>query len=232
MANQGFSRIFSWCETPPGTIKEVECACVPIHNASKLFNLPIDPDLETNCVAGDILKWDGEEWICQTAVTGHTGFTGSTGPTGPTGPGEFNWVQANKTEDQLMAQTGTLQTVVFGAKEGTMSASFNIATGRFTAPRTNLYLVTYSVDVSHNESEGANVFFSWAILTPSAGNVVRWRTEEILGQFKNISDSIAYTFKLSSGQTIDVGFSQEGFVIGTKIELNTQIMVVEIPAVI
>ena len=85
MANQGFSRIFSWCETPPGVVKEVECACVPIHNASKLQNLPIDPDLETICNAGDTLVFDGTEWGCRTAVTGHTGFTGPTGPTGPQG---------------------------------------------------------------------------------------------------------------------------------------------------
>ena len=64
MANQGFRQIFSWCETPPGTIKEVECACVPIHNASKLFNLPIDPNLEFVCVQGDVLIWDGTKWEC------------------------------------------------------------------------------------------------------------------------------------------------------------------------
>jgi hypothetical protein len=86
MANQGFSRIFSWCETPPGSTKEVECACVPIHNASKLQGLPIDPDLDTTCVAGDILIWDGTEWVCGDAPTGPTGPC-CTGPTGPTGPG-------------------------------------------------------------------------------------------------------------------------------------------------
>ena len=37
MANQGFSRIFSWCETPPGTTKEVECACVHIYDYAFLF---------------------------------------------------------------------------------------------------------------------------------------------------------------------------------------------------
>jgi hypothetical protein len=81
MANQGFSRIFSWCETPPGSTKEVECACVPIHNASKLQGLPIDPDLDTTCVAGDVLVWDGTEWVCD----GPINLTGVTGPTGPTG---------------------------------------------------------------------------------------------------------------------------------------------------
>ena len=90
MSNQGFSKIFSWCETPPGTIKEVECACVPIHNASKLQGLPIDPDLDSTCVPGDVLIWNGAEWVCDgpvnlTGVTGPTGPTGSTGPTGPTG---------------------------------------------------------------------------------------------------------------------------------------------------
>ncbi len=79
MANQGFSRIFSWCETPPGSTKEVECACVPIHNASKLQNLPIDPDLETLCNTGDVLVFDGTAWICGPV-------TDNTGPTGPTGP--------------------------------------------------------------------------------------------------------------------------------------------------
>ncbi len=89
MSNQGFRQIFSWCETPPGTIKEVECACVPIHNASKLFNLPIDPDLETTCVEGDILIWNGTEWECGDIPTGPTGpcCTGPTGPTGSTGAG-------------------------------------------------------------------------------------------------------------------------------------------------
>lgn len=70
MANQGFSRIFSWCETPPGSTKEVECACVPIHNASKLQSLPIDPDLDTTCVENDILVWDGFTWICKPETVG------------------------------------------------------------------------------------------------------------------------------------------------------------------
>ncbi len=70
MANQGFSRIFSWCETPPGSTKEVECACVPIHNASKLQTLPIDPDLQTTCNAGDVLIWDGDEWVCSATGPG------------------------------------------------------------------------------------------------------------------------------------------------------------------
>ena len=70
MSNQGFSKIFSWCFTPPGSTKEVECACVPIHNASKLQSLPINPDLETTCVDGDILVWDGTEWICQQETVG------------------------------------------------------------------------------------------------------------------------------------------------------------------
>jgi hypothetical protein len=71
MANQGFRQIFSWCETPPGSTKEVECACVPIHNASKLQGLPIDPDLESICNAGDVLVFDGTEWVC--SATGPTG---------------------------------------------------------------------------------------------------------------------------------------------------------------
>ena len=91
MSNQGFRKISSWCETPPGVIKEVECACVPIHNASKLQNLPIDPEL--NCSPGDVLTWGGTAWVCGTGpadmamITGPTGFTGPTGPccTGPTG---------------------------------------------------------------------------------------------------------------------------------------------------
>ncbi len=85
MSNQGFKKISSWCETPPGVIKEVECACIPIHNASKLQNLPIDPDLETNCAPGDALIWDGTEWICGNETTGPTGAQGFTGPTGPVG---------------------------------------------------------------------------------------------------------------------------------------------------
>jgi hypothetical protein len=84
MANQGFRQIFSWCETPPGSTKEVECACVPIHNASKLQGLPIDPDLDTTCVQGDVLVWDGTEWVCDGPIN-LTGVTGPTGPTGPTG---------------------------------------------------------------------------------------------------------------------------------------------------
>jgi hypothetical protein len=88
MSNQGFRQIFSWCETPPGSTKEVECACVPIHNASKLQGLPIDPDLDVTCNPGDILLWNGTEWICDAALTGPTGpcCTGPTGPTGFTGP--------------------------------------------------------------------------------------------------------------------------------------------------
>ena len=86
MSNQGFRQIFSWCETPPGSTKEVECACVPIHNASKLQGLPIDPDLDTTCVQGDILTWDGTEWVCGDTPTGPTGPC-CTGPTGSTGPG-------------------------------------------------------------------------------------------------------------------------------------------------
>lgn len=107
MSNQGFRKISSWCETPPGVIKEVECACVPIHNASKLQSRPIDPEL--NCSPGDVLTWDGTEWVCgtgPTAMSGPTGFTGptglpgsatNTGATGPTGfSGEIYWVRDEK----------------------------------------------------------------------------------------------------------------------------------------
>jgi hypothetical protein len=95
MANQGFSRIFSWCETPPGSTKEVECACVPIHNASKLQGLPIDPDLELICNAGDTLIFDGTEWVCSaTGPTGcdcesATGFFSSADCTFQVGSGTF-----------------------------------------------------------------------------------------------------------------------------------------------
>ena len=124
MANQGFSRIFSWCETPPGSTKEVECACVPIHNASKLFNLPIDPDLDTTCVAGDILIWDGTEWVCGDAPTGASGVTGPTGPccTGPTGPtgatSGFEFFNSN-----TAVILGVASTFVFGTFTFTRVAS-------------------------------------------------------------------------------------------------------------
>ena len=102
MSNFGFKRISAWCETPPGSTKEVECACVPIHNASKLFNLPIDPNLETVCVDGDVLIWDGTKWECG----GPINLTGVTGPTGPCNPPEELFFQGRVQPANIIGVTG------------------------------------------------------------------------------------------------------------------------------
>jgi hypothetical protein len=270
MANQGFRQIFSWCQTPPGSTKEVECACVPIHNASKLQGLPIDPDLDTTCLVGDVLVWDGTEWVCGqggggTGSTGPTGPTGSTGPggdasntgatgptgeqgaTGPLGPGDntgatgptgppgstFQWVEAVKTVDQLIPTGGPFPVAIsFQSDNGPMDASFTEATGRFTAPRTNLFAVTWSLGIIFNESIGAPVVATWGLITFSGGNDVGWReqVESAANIPRNVFQTLSYTFQMNAGQTLDFQFgTQEAFVIGTKVTANTQVMIVEIP---
>ena len=70
-------KIRSWCETPPGSSALVQCGDIPIYNANKLYNLPIDRDLDVLCEPGDILVWNGVEWSCGTGPTGS--FSTATG---------------------------------------------------------------------------------------------------------------------------------------------------------
>jgi hypothetical protein len=275
-ANQGFRQIFSWCQTPPGSTKEVECACVPIHNASKLQGLPIDPDLDTTCVQGDVLVWDGTEWVCGQGggATGFTGATGPTGPSGPTGlpgsasntgatgptgpigatgalgpgdntgptgptgpPGDtLQWVEAVKTIEQLIPLGGPYPVAIsFQSDNGPMDASFNDAIGRFTAPRTNLFAVTWSLGIIFNESIGSPVVATWGLISFSGGNDVGWReqVENDANLARNVFQTINYTFQMNAGQTLDFQFGvQEAFIQGTKVTASTQVMIVEIPCTI
>ncbi len=81
-----YKRVYAWCETPPGVIKEVDCADLAIYNASRLDGCPVSC---TGCQVDDILVFDGTGWGCFAPDPGGpTGDVGSTGPTGPccTGP--------------------------------------------------------------------------------------------------------------------------------------------------
>jgi hypothetical protein len=82
--NRSFSRVYSWCETPPGVIKAIDCAQDAIFNANKIDGCPVSC---TGCTGGDLLIFNGTGWRCgQGGTTGPTGSEGTTGPMGETGP--------------------------------------------------------------------------------------------------------------------------------------------------
>ncbi len=103
-------KIRSWCETPPGSSKLVQCADIPIYNASKLYNLPIDRDIDLLCLPGDVLTWNGTEWTCAvggtTGTEGNTGTTGPAGTTGPTGPTGADGMASNTGSTGDIGPTG------------------------------------------------------------------------------------------------------------------------------
>ena len=219
MSNQGFRQIFSWCETPPGTIKEVECACVPIHNASKLQNLPIDPDLELLCNPGDTLIFNGTEWVCGIGGTGPTGPC-CTGPTGPTGPGgQFI---------ELTMSTGFVVPNEQGFPEGlipfdTESAGgltgYSTSTFKFTAPVDGIYnmngIVTSTTATGENGVGFRNceVIVNGNQLTPGGSSTMnaagRFHVQEAysgtLTAHLNAGNTMQFSLVQNSGGPYSVG---------------------------
>ena len=58
----------------------------PIFNAGLIGNIRVDNQLQFIIDPGDILVYNGSEWIPSSPQEGATGVTGYTGPTGLRGP--------------------------------------------------------------------------------------------------------------------------------------------------
>ncbi len=227
MSNFGFRKISAWCETPPGSTKEVECACVPIHNASKLFNLPIDPDLETTCVEGDILIWNGTEWECD----GPVNLTGVTGPTGPCNPPQELFFQGFQpsagpglTGPPGQGAWSTIQYTI-----DTQSATpiyVDTAPTHIVIPTGGAGLYNLSISGAMSSSGGFNLMQVAIFLRPGgAGNATtfvgsRGPDLDLSGQFSGSSVS-GFRF-LEEGDEVYFGYiSNTDLKVGNLIDGNT-----------